>query len=143
MVSRTSSGSQWTLSKSHNYFDDTADPEADVGITSVISTGQHFRESNVDAERRWIETERFWKNGVEVIRFKGDLVKGSLGKPILDFRDDHPALFRYMKEDLNFRFYQQDAGFEDSQITQWKIEEQSKSYGGPIALRDLFNGVQG
>jgi len=38
------------------------------------------------------------------------------------------------------RFFQQPAGFEDSVLSGWIVEEQHEAYGLTIALRDLFGG---
>ena len=120
------------------WFDQEKTPQADFGLTSVIFTGAHFREDNVDENRCWIEDERYFRDGTEVVHLKGQPV-GALGSQILDFRRDHPELFQKMKEE-GLRFYQQPAGFEDSIITCWKIQEQQKMFGQTVSLRDMFTG---
>jgi len=124
----------------YGYLDPEVAPSADFGITSVIFTGAHFREHNVDKHRCYIEDEKFYRDGIEICHLAGTRVEGGLGNQILDFRDDHPELFEAMKA-LKIRFYQQPAGFEDSCITCWKIQEQLKMHGQNISLRDLFTGA--
>ena len=115
-------------------------PRADFGLTSVIFTGKHFREHNVDENRCYIEDEKYFRDGIEVCHLAGTRVEAGLGNQILDFREDHPEMFKEMKE-LGFRFYQQPAGFEDSLISCWKIQEQQKVHGINLSLRDLFTGA--
>jgi hypothetical protein len=115
-------------------------PHADFGLTSVIFTGQHFRERNVDQARCYIEDEKFYRDGIEVCHLAGTKVEAGLGNQILDFRDEHPELFQDMI-DLGMRFYQQPAGFEDSLISVWKVQEQLKVHGQNLSLRDLFTGA--
>ena len=122
------------------YFDDKQKPVADHGITSVVFTGAHFNELNVDRDRRWIETDTYTVDGKEKVCRAGEPIPAGLGKSLLDFREKCPELYKDMK-DLNFRFYQQPAGFEDSVITKWKIKEQAKVHGQVLALRDLFGGA--
>ena len=70
----------------------------------------------------------------------GKPIERGLGSALMDFRDECPELYQKMY-DLGFRFYQQPAGFEDQQITVWKIKEQAKEYGQTIGVRDLFGGA--
>ena len=125
----------------YNYFED-ADvvPVADFGITSVILTGKHYNDSNVDNQRCYIADEKFCRDGIEVNHIAGTRVEAGLGNQIQDFRENHPELYAEMIE-LGFRFYQQPAGFEDALITCWKIQAQLKVHGQNMALRDLFTGA--
>ena len=122
-----------------NWYDPEKDPVADFGLTSVIITGTHFREHNVDENNCWIEDEHFFVKGEPISRTAGRPVEKGLGSSLLNFRKDHPELYKEMK-DLGIRFYQQPAGFEDAVITDWKVREQHKQYGLTHAVRDMFTG---
>ena len=123
-------------------FFDGADvtPQADFGLTSVIFSGQHFRESNVDENRCYIEDEKFERDGIEICHLAGTRVQAGLGSQTLKVREDHLDMFAEMKAS-GFRFYQQPAGFEDALLTCWKVQEQQKEYGQNLATRDLFTGA--
>ena len=57
----------------------------------------------------------------------------------MDFRDEHHELWQKM-HNLNIRFYQQPAGFEDSIISCYKVKEQGTQYPCSIGCRDMFSG---
>jgi hypothetical protein len=124
----------------YGFFDSEVTPHADNGITSVVFTGAHFRLANADKDRCWIEDDVYYVDGIKKVCTAGERIPGCLGKALLDFRDKCPELLDDMLK-INFRFYQQPAGFEDSVITKWKIREQHKIHGQVLALRDLFGGA--
>ena len=121
------------------FFDETVDPKAVWGITSIILVGAHFRLENVDKNRCWKKSEIYTVSGEQKTYKAGTRVPGSLGKALLDFRETHAELYHKMHA-LGCRFYQQPAGFEDAVLTQWKIEEQAKMWGQTLSLKDLWAG---
>ena len=54
-------------------------------------------------------------DGETVIHKAAEQILDGRGKTLLDFRDQHPELWKEMF-DMDMRFYQQPAGFEDSVI---------------------------
>jgi hypothetical protein len=122
------------------FFDSEKVPVADNGITSVVFSGAHFRLANASKDRRWLEDDVYVVDGKEKVCKAGEPIPAGLGKALLEFRDKCPELMEKMIE-LQFRFYQQPAGFEDSLLTAWKIQEQLKHHGQNISLRDMFTGA--
>ncbi len=71
----------------------------------MIFPGAHLRASNVSKDRCWIEDDVYTVNGVEKVCTGGQPIPAGLGSALLDFRDQHPEMWKEM-HDLGFRFYQ-------------------------------------
>ena len=62
------------------------EPRFEWGTTSIVFPGQHVRMSNIDADGRWIESERFVVDGKEVVRRAGDQLPDALARSFRDIR---------------------------------------------------------
>eukprot|EP00959_Pyramimonas_sp_CCMP1952_P235296 4916767-Pyramimonas_sp.AAC.1 len=70
----------------HGWCSESADPQFQVGTTSVVFTGAHCRLSNMSEEGRWIETEKFVVNGKEIIRLAGRQVPENFAQSLRALR---------------------------------------------------------
>ena len=119
---------------------DNTEPKFCPGTTSVTFTGAHFRMSNVKwPEEVWLETEKFFVNGIQVVHEAGQPVPENLAKSLRTIRREAPEFWTLLEE-LNFQFYQQPSGFDDSIVCSWKVDHQAKRAKCSIRLVDSFGG---
>ena len=90
-------------------------------------------------EETWLKTERFMVNGKLVVHKEGDPVPENLAKSLREIRREDPAFWAKLVK-LKFEFYQQPAGFDDSVICCWKVEQQASQAPCSIRLVDSFGG---
>ena len=94
----------------------------------------HCRLSNICPDGKWIKDERFFYKGREIVREKGQSA-GKLMLPWRRLRKSEPELFK----DLSV--YMQPAGYVDSVIQVWMIEELSELYPQALWQRDCFSAA--
>ena len=113
--------------------------KADFGFTSVTMPGAYCDVSNISKDKTWIQTQVVCVDGKLKVYEAGAKIPHGLAAPILRIRDEMPELWE-RAWNLGIRFYQQPAGFEDSWITQRKIEKQQAETPCCLTVRDLFGG---
>ena len=117
----------------HNWCNPELEPVASHGKSLLVLIGQHARLSNLDDEGRFIKTECFEFQGKPVVRRAGTSARGLLRSWVKLRREN--ADVRRMLEKVEVM--QQPAGFSDSIIAKWRIEQMCVENVGVLHSRDL------
>jgi hypothetical protein len=94
----------------------------------------HCRLSNISSDGKWLKDETFSFKGKEIVRKAGQSV-GKLMLPWRRLRQTSPELFE------NLSVYMQPAGYVDSVIFVWMVEELSQLYPQALWQRDCFSAA--
>ena len=117
----------------HNWCNPELEPVASHAKALLVLIGTHGRLSNLDDEGRFIKTECFEFQGKPVVRRAGTSARGLLRSWVKLRRENEDV--RRMLEKVEVM--QQPAGFSDSIIAKWRIEQMCVENVGVLHSRDL------
>ena len=100
----------------------------------VVHGRIHCRLSNISPDGKWLKTEVFSFKGKKIVREAGNSA-GKLMLPWRRLREKNPELFE------NLSVYMQPAGYVDSVIFVWMIEELSELFPQALWQRDCFSAA--
>ena len=118
-----------------NFFDVGAVPVYKELPPVMVVYGVHGRIDNIDADRRWVQDEKFHIGDHEVIRKKGQKAPGNFMENWLKVRDADPQIFK------EIIVMQQPAATVDEVIVAWELEDLAKRVPGAVLQRDLQSGA--
>ena len=117
---------------SAGWFDPDAEVQGQVAQGALVVHGKtHCRLSNISPQGTWVKSESYVYHNKEVKIIAGNSA-GKLMLPWRRLRESNPELF----EDL--AVYQQPAGYVDSVILTWMVEEQAELFPQTLWQRDCF-----
>ena len=105
-------------------------PLGEVLSPLIVFPGAHARLSNISNEHKFLETEEFTVNGIQIRHQAGD--KTRLMFSLVELRKKHPELF----EDVEV--CTQPSSNVDSVILSWSVQQQSRQQPYAVWSRDSF-----